>query len=67
MNKIVLMMILCVSLQGCSNGAGSSKTDSLKSVAKSIDGEEPKEKEKNGLLAISEFMAVMALLKTQTE
>ncbi|WP_293148625.1 hypothetical protein [Moritella sp.] len=32
MNKIVLMMILCVSLQGCSNGAGSSKSEDLSTV-----------------------------------
>ena len=67
MNKIVLMICLCLSLQGCSGILDGIGTDSLKNVAKSIDGEKPKEKEKNGLLAISEFMAVMALLKTQTE
>ena len=64
MNKIVLMIVLCVSLQGCSNGAGDSKSD-----VPSIIGNKAKAKppEKNGLLAMSEFMAMMALLKTQTE
>ncbi|NQZ49820.1 MAG: hypothetical protein HRT95_06410 [Moritella sp.] len=64
MSKIVLMMFLCVSLQGCITTPDSSESD-----IPSIIGNKAKEKEpeKNGLLAISEFMAVMALLKTQTE
>ncbi|SQD80203.1 hypothetical protein [Moritella yayanosii] len=63
MSKIVLMMFLCVSLQGCITTPDSSKSD-----IPSIIGNKAKEKEeKNGLLAITQFMAVMAVLKTQTE
>ena len=64
MNKIVLMICLCVSLQGCSILGGDSKPE-----IPSVLGGKPKEekKEKNGLLAITEFMAVMTLLKTQVD
>lgn len=61
MNKIVLMMFLCVSLQGCITTPDDSKSD-----IPSIVGNKSKAKEPSGLGAISEFMAVMALLKTQT-
>ena len=62
MTKIVLMMFLCVSLQACTNlGAGS------KTGAPSILNKPEAKKEPSGLAAISEFMAVMALIKTQTQ
>jgi len=62
MNKIVLMICLCVSLQGCSSFGGGSASE-----APSILGGESKEKEKSPLLGITQFMSVMSLLKTQVE
>ena len=64
MNKIVLMIFLCVSLQGCSVFGNNSKPE-----VPSILGGKPKEekKEKNGLLAITELMAVMTQLKNQVD
>jgi hypothetical protein len=64
MSKIVLTMFLCLSLQACSNGSGSDKDGALSKIGKKAEKSEP---EKNGLLAIGEFMAVMTLLKTQVE
>lgn len=58
-------MCLCLSLQACSSG--SSGSDAAKSDESSTTGDKTAEKkqEKNGLLAIAEFMAVMTVLKTQ--
>lgn len=64
MSKIVLAMFLCLSLQACSNGPGSNKDGALSKIGNKT---EEKKEEKNGLLAIGEFMAVMTLLKTQVE
>ncbi|MDX2318988.1 MAG: hypothetical protein QNK26_00120 [Moritella sp.] len=62
MSKVVLAICLCLSLQGCSGGFNGVKDDSSSTIGKKAD---EKEQEKNGLLAIGEFMAVMAVLKTQ--
>jgi hypothetical protein len=64
MNKIIPVIFICLSIQACS-GVG----DKLKSDDPSILGAPKAEKkqEKNGLLAITEFMAVMTLLKTQVD
>ena len=67
MSKIVLMMFLCVSLQGCSNGAGSSKSEDPSTIGKTAKTAKEKKPDKNGLLAITQFMAVMAVLKTQVD
>ena len=67
MSKIVLMMFLCVSLQGCSNGAGSSKSEDPSTIGEKAKTAEAKKPDKNGLLAITQFMAVMTLLKTQVD
>jgi len=64
MNKIVLMIVLCVSLQGCTTTSDSSKSDVPSVIGQKAKAKKP---EKSGLGAMSEFMAVMALLKTQTE
>ncbi|KXO13796.1 hypothetical protein AKG98_2369 [Moritella sp. JT01] len=62
MNKIVLMILLCVSLQGCSSfGYTPEPEDKAEPAAK------PKKQGKNGLLAITQFMTVMTLLKTQVD
>ncbi|QFI36369.1 hypothetical protein FR932_00325 [Moritella marina ATCC 15381] len=64
MSKLVLTMFLCLSLQACSNGTGSDKDGALAKIGNKAEEKKP---EKNGLLAIGEFMAVMAVLKTQVE
>jgi hypothetical protein len=68
MNKIVLMLFLCMSLQGCSVLGSFFGGDSTPEIPPILGGK-PKEekKDKNGLLAITEFMAVMTLLKTQVD
>ena len=71
MNKIIPILCLCLSLQACSNlgmnlafGIG----DALTTNKPALKDSQPKEEEeKNGLLAITQFMAVMALLKTQVQ
>ncbi|MFT5879559.1 MAG: hypothetical protein ACI86X_000692 [Moritella sp.] len=63
MTKIVLMMFLCVSLQSCSTLGEAPKAD----VPSILDNKPEVKKEPSGLAAISEFMAVMALIKAQTE
>ena len=63
MSKIVLMIFLCVSLQACSALGDGSKAD----VPSILDNKPEVKKEPSGLAAISEFMAVMAAIKTQTE
>ncbi|QUM83672.1 hypothetical protein [Moritella sp. 28] len=62
MNKIVLMICLCVSLQGCSSFGGGSASE-----FPSVLGGKAEEKEKSPLLGITQFMSVMSLLKTQVE
>ena len=70
MNRIIPILCLCLSLQACSNlgmnlafGIG----DALTTNKPAVKDSKPKEEEKNGLLAITQFMAVMALLKTQVQ
>ncbi|QFI36370.1 hypothetical protein FR932_00330 [Moritella marina ATCC 15381] len=71
MNKIVLIICLSLSLQACSNlginlaiGIGDTSTTNKLTVPENKTKED---KKKNGLLAITQFMAVMALLKTQVQ
>ena len=70
MNKIVLIICLSLPLQACSNlginlaiGIG----DTLTTNKPTVQENKTKEEKKNGLLAITQFMAVMALLKTQVQ
>ena len=63
MSRIVLMIFICVSLQACSSLGSVPKTDTP-----SILNNKPEvKKEPSGLAALSEFVATMALLKSQME
>ena len=64
MSKIVLAICLCLSLQGCSNLFDGSKSDIPPILGGKTEG---KKQDKNGFLAITEFMAVMSVLKTQVD
>ena len=64
MNKIVLMIVLCLSLQGCLTTPNDSKSDEPSIIGQKTEEKKP---DKNGLLAITQFMAVMTLLKTQVD
>ncbi len=63
MSKVVLMIFLCVSLQACNTLGGGTKAD----VPSILTNKAEEKKEPSGLAAISEFMAVMAAVKAQTE
>ena len=62
MNKMMLMIFLGLSLQGCITTSNDSGSD-----IPSIVNDLPKAEEKNGLRAMSEFMAMMAVIKAPTE
>jgi len=65
MHKLVLIMCFCLSLQACSSapgGANAAKSDEPATIGNKAPEKKP---EKNGLLAITQFMAVMSVLKIQ--
>ena len=65
MNKIPLIIFLCLSLQGCITTPGGSNSD-----IPSIVNELPKEQEQSsmgGIAAMNEFIVMMKMLKAHTE
>jgi len=64
MKNLKLIIVFCLLIQGCSNTGGGLKPDAATTTGKNAQQKEP---EKNGLLAITQFMAVMSVLKTQVD